>query len=461
MSWQRFSRYARSLSAPRSLGGLQRKCACGKAASSAGEQCEECKRKKAGGLQTKLAVGAPDDAYEREADQVAEAMGGSGSAQWPARVQRLPTRPALSPEVPATVERTLARSGRPLDPGARSLLEARLGVSFADVRIYDDAQSGESANDINARAYTHGHKVVFAPGQYQPNTPGGLQLLGHELTHVVQQNSASASSSPVQRDLAIEPQGTDKKERPLTEQNIKDAIRFNRDRIRSKKAMGDIRDVVGIPREPAESDADLALAVARWQFAHGVSQDGLLGPTTMMLLVEELQAEVGEVNKPGDKADTLKKSVTKKNILDVDERFCGCEPNLENEIKTADAFIASYSACGADKANKTGRDIEACVAKSFGGGIKVLASTASTGAITADCQRTGPCAALLCRIDLAHEQIHSVHTGDLKTQAGGDSKAFIAAFNDATDWVADEIDSRNTDKSLAKWALKVLERTCP
>ncbi len=246
----------------------------------------------------------------------------------------------------------------------------------------------------------------------------------------------------------------------MTEQNIKDAIRFNRDRIRSKKAMGDIRDVVGIPREPAESDADLALAVARWQFTHGVSQDGLLGPTTMMLLVEELQAEVGEVNKPGDKADTLKKSVTKKNILDVDERFCGCEPNLENEIKTADAFIASYSACGADKANKTGRDIEACVAKSFGGVIKVLASTASTGAITADCQRTGPCAALLCRIDLAHEQIHSVHTSDLKTQAG-DSKAFIAAFNDATDWVADEIDSRNTDKSLAKWALKVLERTCP
>jgi hypothetical protein len=270
-----------------------------------------------------------------------------------------------------------------------------------------------------------------------------------------------ASGGQVKYDLAIEPQAVDKTERTLTEQNIKDAIRFNKERIRSKKAMADIRDLVGIAREPAVSDADLALAVARWQFAHGVSQDGLLGPTTMMLLVEELQAEAGEVTAPGDKADTLKKSVNKNNILDVDQRFCGCEPRLENEIKSADAFIAAYSACGADTANKTGKDIEACVSRSFGGGISVLASTASSGAITANCQRTGPCAELLCRIDLAHEQIHSVHTGDLKTQAGGDSKAFDKAFNDATDWVADEIDARNTDKSLAKWALKVLEQTCP
>jgi hypothetical protein len=449
------------------FGGLQRKCACGKSASALADQCEDCKRKKAIGLQTKLAVSAPDDAYEREADQVADAVSATGIAsppsRRPTRIQRLPAGNALTAEAPPSVQQTLARSGRPLDPSARALLEPRLGVSFADVRVYDDAQSAESANDIDARAYTHGHDIVFAPGQYTPQTPGGLHLLAHELTHVVQQNGArptAASASPVQRDLAIDPQAVDKKERPLSEQNVKDAIQFNKNRIRSKKAMGDIRDVLGIAREPAESDADLALAVARWQFAHGAAQDGLLGPITMMLLVEELQAEAGAVNKLGDKADALKKSVTRKNILDVDERFCGCEEQLKNEIKSADSFIANYSACGTDKANKTGRDIEACVSKRVGP-VKVLASTASTGAITADCQRTGPCAALLCRIDLAHEQIHSVHTGDLKQQAHGDAKAFNTAFNDATDWVADEIDSRNTDKSLANWALKVLERTCP
>lgn len=445
-------------STPTPVGALQRKCACGKSTSLPGEQCEDCQRKKNLGLQTILAVGAADDTYEREADQVADAISASPTAQLPTHFQRYPVTHGLGPDAPPTVVQTLTRSGRTLDPGARSSLEPRLGVSFADVRIHDDAPAGESAQSINARAYTHGHDIVFAPGQYQPHTPSGMHLLAHELTHVVQQHGGASS---VQRDLAIDPQATDKTERSLTEQNIKDAIRFNKDRIRSKKAMADIRDVLGIPREPAVSDADLALAVARWQFAHGVSQDGLLGPITMMLLVEELQAEAGEVTTPGDKADTVKKSVNKKNILDVDQRFCGCEPQLEKEIKTADTFIAAYASCGADKANKTGKDIEACVSKSFGGGITVLASTASTGAITADCKRTGPCAALLCRIDLAHEQIHSVHTGDLKTQAGGDSKAFDKAFNDATDWVADEIDSRNTDKSLAKWALKVLEQTCP
>jgi len=54
-----------------------------------------------------------------------------------------------------------------------------------------------------------------------------------------------------------------------------------------------------------------------------------------------------------------------------------------------------------------------------------------------------------------------VHTGELKQQHGAGTSAFTKAFNDASDWVSDEINSRNTDKSLAAWALKVLERTCP
>ena len=38
-------------------------------------------------------------------------------------------------------------------------------------------------------AFTMGSDLYFVPGQYNPQTPQGEQLLGHELTHVVQQRA--------------------------------------------------------------------------------------------------------------------------------------------------------------------------------------------------------------------------------------------------------------------------------
>ncbi len=42
---------------------------------------------------------------------------------------------------------------------------------------------------MGALALTHGSNLYFAPGQYNPNTAHGQKLLGHELTHVMQQRA--------------------------------------------------------------------------------------------------------------------------------------------------------------------------------------------------------------------------------------------------------------------------------
>ncbi len=63
-------------------------------------------------------------------------------------------------------------------------MEGALNTSFSDVKVH--ANSGK-ATDVGALAYTQGSDVHFAPGQYNPNTSTGKKLLGHELTHVVQQ----------------------------------------------------------------------------------------------------------------------------------------------------------------------------------------------------------------------------------------------------------------------------------
>jgi hypothetical protein len=44
-------------------------------------------------------------------------------------------------------------------------------------------------------AYTSGHDIVFASGQFAPTVPQGQELLAHELAHVLQQNGGRVHSN--------------------------------------------------------------------------------------------------------------------------------------------------------------------------------------------------------------------------------------------------------------------------
>jgi len=76
-------------------------------------------------------------------------------------------------------------SGQPLPETVQKKMEAFFNTNFADVRVH----VGHEAPSIGALAFTHGTDLYFAPGQYNPQTTHGQQLLGHELTHVVQQRA--------------------------------------------------------------------------------------------------------------------------------------------------------------------------------------------------------------------------------------------------------------------------------
>jgi hypothetical protein len=55
------------------------------------------------------------------------------------------------------------------------------------VRVHSGPVASESAEAVNARAYTVGQNIVFGDGQFAPYTQGGQRLLAHELAHTVQQ----------------------------------------------------------------------------------------------------------------------------------------------------------------------------------------------------------------------------------------------------------------------------------
>lgn len=96
--------------------------------------------------------------------------------------------------------------GTPLPADVRAQMEAALGGNFAAVRVHVSPY----AETIGARAFTRGTDLFFAPGAYDPTSPQGLQLLGHELVHVVQQAqgrvavNAQIGGAPANTDASLE-----------------------------------------------------------------------------------------------------------------------------------------------------------------------------------------------------------------------------------------------------------------
>lgn len=103
-------------------------------------------------------------------------------------------KPANS--APPVVRDALRSSGRPLDPATRAFMEPRFGHDFSGVRVHTNAQAAESAQAVNAYAYTIGKDIFFDAGKFSPSTDHGRELLAHELTHVAQQRHGLGHVAP-------------------------------------------------------------------------------------------------------------------------------------------------------------------------------------------------------------------------------------------------------------------------
>jgi hypothetical protein len=165
-------------------------------------------------IQPKLIVGAINDPLEHEADRVADqvmripdrelSVGAAPMqlnrkcAACEADEQLLRKRsdvaePATA-EAPSIVHEVLRSPAQPLDAATRAYFEPRFGRDLSRVRVHSGTAADQSARELNARAYTVGHDIVFGAGRYAPHTSAGRHLLAHELTHVVQQGKAGIST---------------------------------------------------------------------------------------------------------------------------------------------------------------------------------------------------------------------------------------------------------------------------
>lgn len=82
------------------------------------------------------------------------------------------------------IQRKNTSSSTHMPEEVQTKMESSFDTDFSSVNIH---KNSSSATDVGALAYAQGNDVHFAPGQYNPNSQEGQELLGHELTHVVQQ----------------------------------------------------------------------------------------------------------------------------------------------------------------------------------------------------------------------------------------------------------------------------------
>jgi hypothetical protein len=111
--------------------------------------------------------------------------------------------------------------GAPLPEDVRAPLEQQLGADLSDVRVDDGPQAAEAARKLQARAFTIGDNIGFARGAFQPSSLRGLELLAHELVHVVQQRDGGTHA--VLRDDDDDPDQLKQEKKEATEEYDKTA----------------------------------------------------------------------------------------------------------------------------------------------------------------------------------------------------------------------------------------------
>lgn len=160
-----------------------------------------------------VAIAKVNDPLEHEADHVAEKAIGMSEPAWPhrcacsgacpqcesgrstiPRYMRMDGSHPTTTAAPPIVQDVLSSSGHPLDMATRAYFEPRFGHDLGNVRVHSDILAAQSADAVQARAYTVGCDVVFGRRQYAPHTPEGQRLLAHELAHTLQHESTQGLS---------------------------------------------------------------------------------------------------------------------------------------------------------------------------------------------------------------------------------------------------------------------------
>ena len=314
-------------------------------------------------FQPKHSINKPNDIYEQEADSMTDKvmrMKGNGNESGffkPAKVSAV-QRKCEHCEEEENIQRkensedslssgkdldgyigNLNSGGNTLTNKAKDFFEPRFGYDFSDVKIHNDAEAARSAQSINALAYTSGNNIVFNENQYSPEADSGKRLLGHELTHVIQQNSLAKTKNPnpIQRkpgdkhDLtAVSLSGDPVLEKTFDNEAIigKSANSFGEHVRRIQSALIQLGIELPLFGADGQFGSETEKAVKEFQQEADMSEsefDGIVGRKTLGLL--DMSLRDGEISSDTDKSE--KDFLLKDKKKEVKDESCKGQPDDE------------------------------------------------------------------------------------------------------------------------------------
>jgi hypothetical protein len=122
-----------------------------------------------------------------------------------------------------------ATAGTRMPAAVQAKMEHAFGADFSAVRIHE----GPQAPALGALAYAQGTDIHFAPGQYDPGSQRGQEILGHELTHVVQQAEGRVQATGQAKGVGL---------------NDDDGLEREADEMGARAARGEVVSATGAPR---------------------------------------------------------------------------------------------------------------------------------------------------------------------------------------------------------------------
>ncbi len=205
------------------------------------DACEEELIADSAQVQPKLSVGAPNDEYEQEADQVADTVmrmpdisaGGAGDelpnsdsirrkTNTPFYLQRMCAEceeelDTMESQVQAKhasgasgqagnqVANTIKSPvvGAALSKNIKSRVEPVIGQDLSHVRVHQNEGAQQAATSINAKAFTHQNHIYLGKGESDQD----MSLMAHEATHVVQQGSGNLAPAIQKRPVDFQVRG--------------------------------------------------------------------------------------------------------------------------------------------------------------------------------------------------------------------------------------------------------------
>jgi|GEM_PF-6753313 len=136
-------------------------------------------------------------------------------------IQRRGPVPAVWVEHETSNEQSHEIASDKLPPTVQAKMENSFGEDFSDVSIHKDSPQSK---ELNAYAHTQGNDIHFAPGMYNPESQKGQELLGHELTHVVQQRQGRVQPTVQKKGINInDDEGLEKEADEMGEKAAKGA----------------------------------------------------------------------------------------------------------------------------------------------------------------------------------------------------------------------------------------------